>query len=62
MLKGIVVQFLEEFPILENLRSMESGGLLGSMVPVQTGNKYIYNLITKKNYYGKPTLDLVRKV
>ena len=48
MLKGIAVQFLEEFPILENLRSMESGGLLGSMVPVWTGNKYIYNLITNK--------------
>ena len=38
---------------------MELGGLLGSVVPIQTGNKYIYNLITKKNYQGKPTKSLM---
>ena len=60
MFKGIAVEFLKHFPVLESLRSEQMEGYLGLVVPVQTISRYIYNLINKENYYGKPTLNLVR--
>ena len=53
MFRGISVQFLDHFPELEELRFM--GELvLGAVVPVTVGGRYVYNLVTKTKYWGQP--------
>ena len=61
MFKGIAVDFLRMFPVLESLRCMQMEGRLGTAVPVTTSEVFIYNLISKEKYYKKPTLDLLRR-
>ena len=57
MFKGIAVDFLKLFQILE----LQSKGLLGSGVPVSSGQILIYNLKAKEKYSGKPTLNMIKR-
>ncbi len=34
---------------------------IGGVAAIAEGNRYIYNLITKEKYYGKPTYDSLKR-
>jgi len=35
---------------------------IGGVAAIAEGNRYIYNLITKEKYYGKPTYDSLKRL
>lgn len=50
--KGIAVEFKKRFGRVEELKKQNS------IVPyLQVGDRYIFYLVTKEKYYGKPTYD-----
>jgi hypothetical protein len=61
MSKGIAVGFRDRFGGLDELRSQR--GSVGNVVYLhdKPGNRYIYYLITKQNYWGKPTYASLEK-
>lgn len=61
MSKGIAAEFRDRFGGLEELRSQRGG--VGSVVYLhdKPGNRYIYYLVTKQNYWGKPTYASLEK-
>ena len=54
MFRGISVQFIELYPELRDLRG-QGDREVGTVVPVNLGGKFIYNLITKHRFWNKPT-------
>ena len=53
--KGIAKNFVSKFPVLKSLKQQTL--LLGTAVPVRMSGKFVYNLITKCNFWSKPTLS-----
>ena len=58
MFKGIAVSFLRHFPELGVLRKLDV--VLGSAEPVRIGQKFIYNLVTKRYFWSKPSTSSLR--
>ena len=59
MFRGVSLGFMKVFPELKKLRERNILGTLGFAFPVKTGSGFVYNLVTKKYYYGKPTIGLL---
>ena len=53
MQKGIARQFVSKFPVLLRLR--KDYNIVGTAVPILTGGRFIYNLVTKSRFWMKPT-------
>ena len=54
MSAGIALKFVSQFPILAKIRKEHN--YIGTAKPVFVGGRFIYNLITKPNYWMKPTV------
>lgn len=57
MSSGIAVVMKSKYPVLKRMPA----GKLGTTVAVRQEARVIFNLITKKNHYDKPTLDTMTK-
>ena len=57
--KGIAKLFREKFGRIDELKS--SGAGVGDIAVLKMKNRFIYNLVTKEVYSGKPTYDTLRK-
>ena len=55
MSKGIALQFVKHFPQLQQIR--DGRNLVGNTRPVFVSGRFIYNLITKTFYWGKPYIS-----
>ena len=53
--KGIAVQFVSNFPTICALRGTRLS--VGAAVPVFDQGRFIYNLVTKRRYWMKPSLS-----
>ena len=51
MSRGIAVQFVKHFPGLGQLTSIQG---IGGVIVLQSGSRYIFNLVTKLKFYHKP--------
>ena len=51
--RGIAKQFKEKFDIMNTLKAKKTP--VGGVVVLKEKDRYIYNLVTKENYYQKPT-------
>ena len=51
--RGIAKQFREKFDIMNTLKAKKTP--VGGVVVLKEKDRYIYNLVTKENYYQKPT-------
>lgn len=51
--KGIAVTFKEKFGQVDKLAEQKKG--IGEVAYIQSDKRYIFYLITKDKYYGKPT-------
>lgn len=61
--KGIAVEFNKEFRGMKNYckRVIEFNNLsFPCVIPYLNNNQDVFNLITKKFYYGKPTYETIR--
>ena len=56
--KGIAKIFRDRFGRVEEIRKQEVG--VGGVAVLKEGNRFIYNLVTKKRYYDKPRLADLR--
>ena len=54
MSKGIAKQFVSNFPSICTLR--ERSNTVGTAVAIPVNSGFIYNLVTKRNYWMKPSL------
>lgn len=57
--KGIAVLFKKKFGGIEELSAQDKG--IGEVAILKRGKRFIYYLITKENYWHKPTYDSLRK-
>ena len=55
MSKGIALQFVSNFPFLCHLR--QEYNITGTAVAVPMRNGFIYNLVSKYEFWIKPTLE-----
>ena len=55
MSKGIAKTFVSKFPILNSLKKLTV--FLGMAVPARVSGKFLYNLVTKRYFWSKPTLS-----
>ena len=55
MSKGIALQFVSNFPFLCHLR--QEYNITGTAVAVPMRNGFIYNLVSKYEFWMKPTLE-----
>ena len=51
--RGIAKQFKEKFDIMNTLKAKKTP--VGGVVVLKEKDRYIYKLVTKENYYQKPT-------
>jgi len=56
---GIASQFKERYGRVDELLYQKK--VVGDVAVIQEEKKYIYYLVTKKSYYGKPTYSSLRK-
>ena len=59
MSKGIAVNFKKKFGRLDELRRAKAR--IGETVVLREGRKYLYYLVTKQNYFDKPTNCTLRQ-
>ena len=59
MSKGISLEFIKHFPTLQTLRHQKN--VLGTAVPVFIEGIWVYNLITKVNFYNKPKVETLAR-
>ena len=59
MSRGIAKSIKERFGKVKELRN--SGAKAGEIVVVQIGPRFVYNLVTKRNYWEKPTYKSLRR-
>ena len=59
MSKGISLDFIKHFPTLQTLRHQKNA--LGTAVPVFIEGIWVYNLITKVNFYNKPKVETLAR-
>ena len=59
MSAGIALAFKKEFGRVEKLRQQQAK--VGEIAILEEGDRFIYNLVTKEKYYGKPTIASLRK-
>ena len=59
MSKGIAKIFREKFGRIQELEDAKAD--IGEIAVLKVGPKFIYNLVTKAKYYGKPTYESLRK-
>ena len=55
MRKGIAKHFVSRFPVLSSLR--DSYNCVGTAVPISARGNFIYNLITKRRFWMKPSIN-----
>jgi O-acetyl-ADP-ribose deacetylase (regulator of RNase III) len=56
---GISKIFKEKFAQLSELKKYQT--TVGNVVVVRNESRFIYNLVTKKRFYGKPKYDAIRR-
>ena len=59
MSRGISLEFIKHFPILKTLRQHKN--ILGTAVPVLVEGIWVYNLITKVNFFDKPRVETLAR-
>ena len=57
MSRGIKVQFREKF---HEYSQLPTRALVGEVLVFQSGNRYIFSLITKRNFFHKPTYETLQ--
>ena len=57
--KGIAKLFREQFGRVDEIERCGAG--IGEVAVLQHGSRFIYNLVTKEKYYGKPTYETLRQ-
>ena len=57
--KGIAKIFRDKFGRIDELK--RSGAGVTDIAVLKEGKRFIYNLVTKEVYHGKPTYDSLRK-
>ena len=57
--KGIAKLFRDKFGRIDELKSI--GASVGQVAVLKEKNRYIYNLVTKEVYSGKPTYETLRR-
>ena len=57
--KGVAKLFRDKFGRVEELRA--SGAAVGEVAVLAEGGRFLYNLVTKEVYSGKPTYDTLRR-
>ena len=57
--KGIAKLFREKFGRIDELKA--SGAKVGEVAVLKENNRFIYNLVTKEVYSGKPSYDTLRR-
>ena len=57
MSRGIAVQFREKF---HEYSQLPTRALVGEVLVFQSGNRYIFSLITKRNFFHKPTYETLQ--
>ena len=57
--KGIAKIFREKFGRIREIENCKAG--VGDIAVLPDGSRFIYNLVTKERYYGKPTYDTLRQ-
>ena len=55
MSRGIAVKFRELFGQVEEMQRKRPS--VGEIVVLKGGNRFVYNLVTKKRYFNKPTYE-----
>ena len=55
MSKGIAVNFREKFGQVEEMQRKRPS--VGDIVVLRDGNRFVYNLVTKKRFFDKPTYE-----
>ena len=58
MKKGIAVQFRQKFGRVDEI--IEQRARVGEVAVLRHRDRYIYNLVTKEKFYGKPTMTTLR--
>ena len=56
--KGIAVAFRNKFDLMRDLRAQGKG--VGQVAAIKRGSRFIFNLITKQQYFQKPQLQDLR--
>ena len=59
MSKGIAKIFREKFGRIQELQDAKAD--IGEIAVLKVGPRFIYNLVTKAKYHGKPTYESLRK-
>ena len=54
MSQGLAKEFVRRFPVLVSLRRMQLK--IGTAVSVGETGRFLYNLVTKKRYFNKPSV------
>jgi len=57
--KGIAKLFREKFNRIEEIRDCKAN--VGEVAVLKDRSRYIYNLVTKEKYHGKPTYESLRR-
>ena len=57
--KGIAKLFRERFGRIQEIQDCRAG--VGEIAVLQDGARFIYNLVTKELYHGKPTYETLRR-
>ena len=60
MFRGVARVFVRNFPELEMMKREAETGRLGHALPVKIGPGFVYNLVTKRLFFGKPVLCVLR--
>jgi len=55
---GITKNFIEKFAQLSELKKYQT--TVGNVAVIKSESRFIYNLVTKKRFYGKPKYDVIR--
>ena len=56
---GIAKIFRQRFGRIDELKSMNV--MVGGVGPIRVNERFIYNLVTKEHYWGKPTYECLKK-